>query len=67
MLTSEQMDELITEGRFRLAYKKTAVYVEFIKKYGENADWEEWLHFLDEHPGLKGFEWVRSLRNKPLS
>jgi hypothetical protein len=64
MLTSEQMDELIAEWRFRLAYKKTAVYMEFLKNYGEHADWEEWLFFLDEHPDLEGFDWVHSLRNK---
>jgi hypothetical protein len=66
MLTSEQMDDLITKGRFRLAHEKTAAYVEFLKNYGEHADWEDWLLFLDEHPELEGFEWVCSLRNKPL-
>lgn len=63
MLTSEQMDELIAEWKIRLAYKKTAVYVDFIKNYGEYAEWEEWLLFLDEHPDLEGFDWVDSLRN----
>jgi hypothetical protein len=67
MLTSEQMDEVIAEWRFRLARKKTEIYAEFFKNFGEHADWEEWQVFLKERPELEGFEWARSLADRPLS
>ncbi len=61
MLTSEQMDELIAEWRYDLIRKKSESYVEFFKKYGEHAAWEDWLAFLEERPDLGGFDWARSL------
>jgi hypothetical protein len=67
MLTSEQMDELLAESGFRPARKKTEVYAEFFKKYGEDANWEDWLAFLEERPELEGFDWARSLADRPLS
>lgn len=67
MLTLEQMDQLIAEWRLHRAHEKTAAYEEFLKKYGEDADWQEWVAFLRERPELKGFDWARSLADRPFS
>ena len=61
MLTSEQIDKLISEYKLLSIAEKSQVLTEFFKEYGENAVWEEWLAFLYERPELKGFQWTRSL------
>lgn len=67
MLTSEQMDQLIEEWRQCRVYEKTTAYNDFFKKYGEDAGWDEWVTFLKERPGLKGFDWARSLADHGFS
>ncbi|MCP4341551.1 MAG: hypothetical protein GY799_22390 [Desulfobulbaceae bacterium] len=61
MVTSTEMDELIAERGLPPALKKTEIFAEFFKEYGEHAEWEEWLAFLQERPELEGFEWARHL------
>jgi hypothetical protein len=61
VVTSTQMDEVIAEWDLPLALKKTEIFAEFFKEYGEHAEWEEWLTFLKERPELEGFEWARNL------
>ena len=67
MLTEKQMDELIAEWRVQLACAKTGVYAEFLSAYGEHADWEEWLDFLQERPELEGFDWARNLAHRHVT
>lgn len=61
MVSSTQLDEFIAERGLPLALKKTEIFAEFLKEYGEHAEWEEWLVFLQERPELEGFEWARHL------
>ncbi len=61
MLTSEPLDQHVLKWRYRLMLKKTESYAEFLQKYGENANWEDWLAFLKSRPELEGFGWARSL------
>lgn len=67
MVTPAQMDELITKLGLPPALKKTEVYAEFFKEYGEYATWEEWLIFLQERPELEGFDWARYLAGASYS
>ncbi len=59
MVTSGQMDGRVTERELLPVFNKTDTIVEFLSEYGENAEWEEWLAFLQERPGLEGFDWAR--------
>jgi|GEM_PF-2958360 len=61
MLTSEQMDALIAEWKVDEVREKSKVLKEFLREYGEHASWEEWVAYLTDRPGLRGFDWVRSL------
>jgi hypothetical protein len=65
MLTSEQIDRLIAEWKLFPVTEKSVVLAEFLKEYGENAVWEEWVTFLQERPELEGFQWARSLAGLP--
>lgn len=53
MLTSAQMDQLIGEWRQCRVHEKTAAYRDFLKKYGEDAGWDEWVAFLKERPAKR--------------
>ena len=61
MLTAEQMDDLLAEWRMLSVQQKSAVLAAFIREYGEHAEWEEWVKYLQDHAELKKFEWTRSL------
>ena len=61
MVASAKLDELNAESRVPLALKKTEIFADFFREYGEHAEWEEWLAFLQERPELEGFEWARYL------
>jgi hypothetical protein len=61
------MDQLIGEWRQCRVHEKTAAYRDFLKKYGEDAGWDEWVAFLKERPELKGFDWARSLADHSFS
>ena len=61
------MDGLLVEWKLPPAHEKSQVLANFFKEYGEYADWEDWLTFLKERPELKGFEWARSLADRPNS
>ena len=50
-----------------LTQKKKEALVEFLRKYGELASWDEWLAFLEQRPELKGFDWARSFFESPSS
>ena len=67
MVKPAQLDELIAELGLPPALKKTEIFAEFFKEYGEHAAWEEWLAFLQERPELEGFEWARFLARAPKS
>ena len=67
MLMSSQMDGLLAEWKVLPAHENSKVLANFFKEYGEYAEWEDWLTFLKERPELKGFEWARSLADRPNS
>lgn len=59
MVTSGQVDGCVAERGLPPLFNKTETFVEFLNEYGENAEWEEWLAFLQERPELEGFDWAR--------
>ena len=67
MLTAKQMDDLISEWQLLSMQKKSALLAEFIQQYGENAEWEEWVRFLQERAELEKFEWAQSLIKRSSS
>lgn len=64
---SSQKEGSLAEWKMLAAHEKSQVLAEFNKEYGEYADWEDWLTFLKERPELKGFDWARSLADRPNS
>ena len=60
MGTSGQMGGHAVEWRMMPVLNKTETFAEFLNEYGEHAEWEEWLVFLQERPELEGFDWARS-------
>ena len=67
MPMSSQMEGLLADWKLLPAHEKSKVLAEFLKEYGEYAEWEDWLTFLKERAELKGFEWARSLADRPDS
>jgi hypothetical protein len=67
MLTAKQMDDLISEWRLLSRQKKSALLADFIEQYGEHAEWEEWIKYLQERSELDKFEWTRPLIRRSSS
>ncbi len=67
MLTAKQMDDLISEWRLLSIRKKSALLAEFIEQYGEHAEWEEWVKYLQERAELEEFDWAQSLIKRSSS
>jgi hypothetical protein len=48
----------------RFSRNKEEVITAFLKECGENAEWEDWLNFLQERAKFEEFEWIRTLESK---
>lgn len=64
MLTAKQIDDLIAEWRLLSVRKKSELLAEFLKEYGEQAEWEEWLSYLRERAEMDKFAWARSFESR---
>ncbi|MFW2367827.1 MAG: hypothetical protein ACN4GW_15530 [Desulforhopalus sp.] len=58
MLKTLQKSDLVAERRKYITGEKTKLISVFLDECGEDADWEEWLSFLQRHNRVEGFEWT---------
>lgn len=57
MGTLSQDDALLKKWEEHTVRKKSEIITTFLNDYGEHANWEEWIAFLQKHQA-KGFEWT---------